>query len=43
MNLRGRETDYHTSKFESAIQILPESLTWNRWFKFEPAVGSSVM
>ena len=27
-------------KFESPIQILPESWTWNRWFKFVPEVGS---
>ena len=27
-------------KFESPIQILPESWTWNRWFKFVPGVGS---
>ena len=28
-------------KFEPTIQILPQSLTLNRWFKFEQAVGSS--
>ena len=29
------------NSFESLIQIIPESLTLNKWFKFEPEVGST--
>ena len=36
MPLQGRWTAYRRFKFESLIQILPESITLNRWFKFEP-------
>ena len=43
MNLNlGRWTAYHRFKFESTIQIIPDSFSFNRWFKFEQVVGSSV-
>ena len=41
LKLRPDWTAYRRFKFESLIQILPLSLTLNRWFKFKPTVGGS--